>query len=313
MIRYVVRRLLLLIPILFAVAFLIFSIMELSPGDPATKILGIEAPPEAKEQLREQLGLNDPFIVRFFNYAYNIAFHFDFGISWRTKNPVFQDILPRIPVSLTLASFGIIFATLFGIPLGVISAVKQNSLGDNILRVIATILVAVPTFLLAMLLILGFASGLGWLPASGAASLASYILPVITCGGPYGCAILRITRSTMLEEIRQDYVRTAKAKGVPVNVVTYKHALKNALLPVVTTIGQNFGAILGGSVVAETVFSLPGIGSLVILGIRSKDTPTVIASVLLISVFFAIVMLIVDLLYAFIDPRIKAKYSKGNA
>jgi len=312
MIRYVVRRLLLLIPILFGVAFLIFFIMELSPGDPATKILGIEAPPEAKEQLREQLGLNDPFFVRFFNYTYNIVGHFDFGISWRTKNPVFQDILPRIPISLTLASFGIIFATLFGIPLGVISAVKQNTIGDNVLRVVATILVAVPTFLLAMLLILGFASGLGWLPASGAASLASFILPVITCGGPYGCAILRITRSTMLEEIRQDYVRTAKAKGVPVNVVTYKHALKNALLPVVTTIGQNFGAILGGSVVAETVFSLPGIGSLVILGIRSKDTPTVIASVLLISVFFAIVMLVVDLLYAFIDPRIKAKYAKGN-
>ncbi len=311
MIRYVVRRLVLLIPILFAVAFLIFSIMELSPGDPATKILGIEAPPEAKEQLREQLGLNDPFFVRFFHYTYNIVFKFDFGISWRTKNPVFQDILPRIPISLTLASFGIIFATLFGIPLGVISAVKQNTIGDNALRVIATILVAVPTFLLAMLLILGFASGLGWLPASGAASLASYILPVITCGGPYGCAILRITRSTMLEEIRQDYVRTAKAKGVPVNVVTYKHALRNALLPVVTTVGQNFGAILGGSVVAETVFSLPGIGSLVILGIRSKDTPTVIASVLLISVFFALIMLVVDLLYAFIDPRIKAKYAKS--
>ena len=312
MIRYVVRRLLLLIPILFGVAFLIFFIMELSPGDPATKILGIEAPPEAKEQLREQLGLNDPFFVRFFNYTYDIVVHLDFGISWRTKNPVFQDILPRIPVSLTLASFGIIFATLFGIPLGVISAVKQNTLGDNTLRVVATILVAVPTFLLAMLLILGFSSGLGWLPASGASSLISYILPVITCGGPYGCAILRITRSTMLEEIRQDYVRTAKAKGVPVNVVTYKHALKNALLPVVTTIGQNFGAILGGSVVAESVFSLPGIGSLVILGIRSKDTPTVIASVLLISIFFAIIMLIVDLLYAFIDPRIKAKYAKGN-
>lgn len=312
MIRYVARRLLLLIPILFAVSFLVFSIMELSPGDPATKILGIEAPPEAKEQLREQLGLNDPFIVRFVKYATNIAFRFDFGISWRTKNPVFQDILPRIPISLTLASLGIIFATLFGIPLGVISAVKQNTIGDNVLRVIATILVAVPTFLLAMLLILGFSSGLGWFPASGAASLASYVLPVITCGGPYGCAILRITRSTMLEEIRQDYVRTAKAKGVPVNVVTYKHALRNALLPVVTTIGQNFGAILGGSVVAETVFSLPGIGSLVILGIRSKDTPTVIASVLLISFFFALIMLVVDLLYAFIDPRIRAKYAKES-
>jgi peptide/nickel transport system permease protein len=312
MIKYVLRRLVLLIPILFGVAFLIFSIMELTPGDPAIKILGIEAPPEAREQLRVQLGLNDPFVVRFFHYTRDIVTHLDFGMSWRTKNPVFQDILPRIPVSFTLALFGIIFATLFGVPLGVLSAVKQFSIGDSVLRVVSTILVAVPTFLLAMLLILGFASALGWLPASGAASWESYILPVITCGGPYGCAILRITRSTMLEEIRQDYVRTAKAKGVPANVVTYQHALKNALLPVVTTMGQNFGAILGGSVVAESVFSLPGIGSLVILGIRSKDTPTVIASVLLIAVFFAIIMLIVDVLYAFIDPRIKAKYANAN-
>ena len=312
MIKYGLRRLLLLIPILFGVAFLIFSIMELTPGDPATKILGIEAPPEAKEQLRIQLGLNDPFPVRFYHYIRDIVTRLDFGTSWRTKNPVFEDILPRIPVSLTLASLGIVFATLFGIPLGVLSAVKQYSIGDNVLRVVSTILVAVPTFLLAMLLILFFASKLGWLPASGAANLKSYILPVITCGGPYGCAILRMTRSTMLEEIRQDYVRTARAKGVPENVVTYKHALKNALLPVVTTIGQNFGAILGGSVVAESVFSLPGIGSLVILGIRSKDTPTVIASVLLIAVFFAVIMLVVDILYAFIDPRIKAKYAMTN-
>jgi peptide/nickel transport system permease protein len=312
MIRYVAKRLILLIPILIGVAFIIFTIMELTPGDPATRILGIDAPPEALAQMRAQLGLNEPFFFRFFEYLKNIALHLDFGMSWRTKNPVFEDILPRIPISLTLATLGIAFATLFGIPLGVLSAVKQYSVSDNILRVVSTILVAVPTFWLAMLLILFFASKLGWLPAGGAATLSSYILPVITCGGPYGCAILRMTRSTMLEEIRQDYVRTAKAKGVPDNIVTYKHALKNALLPVITTIGQNFGAILGGSVVAESVFSLPGIGSLVILGIKSKDTPTVIASVLLIAFFFAIIMLLVDLMYAFIDPRIKAKYAQTH-
>jgi peptide/nickel transport system permease protein len=311
MIRYIIKRLLLLFPILLGVALIIFLIMELTPGDPAIKILGIEATPEALEQLRAQLGLNDPLPVRFFDYIFNIVTQLDFGTSWRTKNPVFDDILPRIPISATLAFLGIVFATLFGIPLGVLSAVKQYSVSDNILRVTSTILVAVPTFFLAMLLILGFSSYLGWLPSGGVESMKSYILPVITCGGPYGCAILRMTRSTMLEEIRQDYVRTAKAKGVPNNIITYKHALKNALLPVVTTIGQNFGAILGGSVVAESVFSLPGIGSLIILGIKSKDTPTVIASVLLIAFFFAIIMLVVDLLYAFIDPRIKAKYSKA--
>lgn len=310
MIRYVAKRLLLLIPILIGVAFLIFIIMEFTPGDPAIRILGIEAPKEALEQLREQLGLNKPFYERFFNYIFNILTRLDFGMSWRTKNNVFVDILPRIPVSATLAFLGIAFATLFGVPLGVLSAVKQYSKSDDILRGVSTILVAVPTFWLAMLLILLFSSRLGWFPSGGATSWKSYVLPVITCGGPYGCAILRMTRSTMLEEIRQDYVRTARAKGVPDSIITYKHALKNALLPVVTTIGQNFGAILGGSVVAESVFSLPGIGSLVILGIKSKDTPTVIASVLLIAFFFAIIMLCVDLLYAFIDPRIKAKYSK---
>jgi peptide/nickel transport system permease protein len=312
MTRYILKRLLLLVPILIGVAMIIFLIMEFTPGDPAMRILGIEAPPEALEQLRVQLGLNKPFLERFFEYIYHIITQLDFGMSWRTKNPVFVDILPRIPVSMTLAFVGIVFASLFGIPLGVLSAVKQYSPSDNVLRVASTILVAVPTFWLAMLLILGFSSYLGWLPSGGAASWKSYILPVITCGGPYGCAILRMTRSTMLEEIRQDYVRTAKAKGVPVNIITYRHALKNALLPVVTTVGQNFGAILGGSVVAESVFSLPGVGSLVILGIKSKDTPTVIASVLLIAFFFAIIMLVVDLLYAFIDPRIKAKYIKAS-
>jgi peptide/nickel transport system permease protein len=312
MTRYILKRLLLLVPILIGVAMIIFLIMEFTPGDPAMRILGIEAPPEALEQLRVQLGLNKPFLERFFEYIYHIITQLDFGMSWRTKNPVFVDILPRIPVSMTLAFVGIVFASLFGIPLGVLSAVKQYSPSDNVLRVASTILVAVPTFWLAMLLILGFSSYLGWLPSGGAASWKSYILPIITCGGPYGCAILRMTRSTMLEEIRQDYVRTAKAKGVPVNIITYRHALKNALLPVVTTVGQNFGAILGGSVVAESVFSLPGVGSLVILGIKSKDTPTVIASVLLIAFFFAIIMLVVDLLYAFIDPRIKAKYIKAS-
>ncbi len=311
MVRYITNRLLLLVPILLGVTLLIFLIMEFTPGDPAIKILGIEASPEALAQLRVQLGLNNPLPVRFFDYIYNIVTQLDFGMSWRTKNPVFEDILPRIPVSATLAFLGIVFATLFGIPLGILSAVKQYSASDNILRVVSTILVAVPTFFLAMLLILGFSSYLGWLPSGGIQSMASYILPVITCGGPYGCAILRMTRSTMLEEIRQDYVRTARAKGVPNNIITYKHALKNALLPVVTTIGQNFGAILGGSVVAESVFSLPGIGALIILSIKSKDTPTVIASVLVIAFFFAIIMLIVDLLYAFIDPRIKEKYSKA--
>lgn len=285
MIKYIGKRFLVMIPILIGVIIIIFTIMELTPGDPAIRILGIEASQEALAKVRIEFGLDQPFIKRLIDYIVNIFTKFDFGLSWRTKNPVFNDIAPRIMVSVRLAIFSILLAVIIGIPGGVMSAVKQNSISDNILRVTSTVLVAVPTFWLAMLLILAFALYIPILPAGGVASWKSYILPVITCGGPYGSSILRMTRSTMLEEIRQDYVRTAYAKGVPQMVVTYKHALQNALLPVITTIGQCFGFILGGSVIAETVFSLPGLGSLVVLSIKTKDIPTVIACVVLIAFF----------------------------
>ena len=310
MTKYVAKRLLLLIPILIGVAFIIFTIMNLTPGDPAVRILGPDSTLEARQQLRDQLGLNLPFWQRFFDYIAKIFTQLDFGNSYRTGKPVFDEIFNRLPVSIKVAFLGMILATVMGLPLGVYSAVKQYSPADGFLRVASTILVAMPTFWLAMLLILIFALYLGWLPSGGVATWQSYILPTITVGVPYGSKILRMTRSTMLEEIRQDYVRTARSKGVPDKVVTYKHALKNALLPVITTIGSSFGAILGGSVIAESVFNLPGLGSLIVLSIKAKDTPSVLASVLLLVFFFAIIMLIVDLVYAFIDPRIKAKYQK---
>ena len=311
MTKYTVKRLLLMIPILLGVIFIISFIMEFTPGDPAIRILGPESSVEAREQLREELGLNDPFVTRFIDYIKDIIFGLDFGNSYRTGNPVFQDVMGRFPVSLKVAFLGMLLATLMGLPLGVFSAVKQYSKSDSFLRVASTILVAMPTFWLAMLLILIFSLYLGWLPSGGVtAGWVSYILPTITVGVPYGSKILRMTRSTMLEEIRQDYVRTARAKGIPEKNVIYQHALKNALLPVITTIGSSFGAILGGSVIAESVFNLPGLGTLIVLSIEAKDTPCVLASVLLLAFFFAIIMLLVDLFYAFIDPRIKAKYSK---
>ena len=311
MAKYTIKRLLILIPILFGVAFIIFTIMDFTPGYPAIRILGPESSIEAREQLREELGLNEPFWTRFFEYIRGIVFDLDFGTSYRTNNPVFSDIFSRMPVSLTVAFLGMILATVMGLPLGVYSAVKQYSKSDGFLRVASTVLVAMPTFWLAMLLILIFSLYLGWLPSGGITyGWTSYILPTITVGVPYGSKILRMTRSTMLEEIRQDYVRTARSKGLPENKIIYKHALKNALLPVITTIGSSFGAILGGSVIAESVFNLPGLGTLIVLSIKAKDTPCVLASVLLLAFFFAIIMLIVDLIYAFIDPRIKAKYAK---
>ena len=310
MIKYIVKRLLVLIPILLGVTLIIFTIMDFTPGDPAVRILGPESSIEAREQLREELGLNQPFWVRFFDYVKNAFLKQDFGNSYRTGKPVFDDIFKRLPVSIKVAFLGMLLATVMGLPLGVLSAVKQYSPADSFLRVASTVLVAMPTFWLAMLLILVFALYLGWLPAGGVLTWQSYILPTITVGVPYGSKVLRMTRSTMLEEIRHDYVRTARSKGVPEKKVIYGHALKNALLPVITTIGSAFGAILGGSVIAESVFNLPGLGSLIVLSIKAKDTPSVLASVLLLAVFFALIMLIVDLVYAFVDPRIKAKYAK---
>ena len=241
MVKYTVKRLLILIPILIGVAFIIFTIMDFTPGDPAIRILGPESSVEAREQLRVELGLDQPFWIRFFEYVKDVVTDLDFGESYRTGNPVFEDIFDRVPVSLALAFSGMILATVMGLPLGVYSAVKQYSKSDSFLRVASTVLVAMPTFWLAMILILIFSLYLGWLPSGGITyGWTSYILPTITVGVPYGSKILRMTRSTMLEEIRQDYVRTARSKGIPENTIIYKHALKNALLPVITTIGSSF-------------------------------------------------------------------------
>lgn len=226
MTKYIVKRLLVLIPILLGVTLIIFTIMDFTPGDPAVRILGPESSIEAREQLREELGLNQPFWVRFFDYVKDAFLKLDFGNSYRTGKPVFDDIFMRLPVSIKVAFLGMLLATVMGLPLGVLSAVKQYSPADSFLRVASTVLVAMPTFWLAMLLILVFALYLGWLPAGGALTWQSYILPTITVGVPYGSKVLRMTRSTMLEEIRQDYVRTARSKGVPEKKVIYGHALK---------------------------------------------------------------------------------------
>lgn len=311
MAKYVVKRLLLLLPIVLGITFIIFTIMDLTPGDPARLILGPDATAEAVEQLTEEMGLNRPFFTRFFDYIVKAVTQLDFGNSYRTKKPVFDEVLSRFPVSLKLAGVSVLFAVLAGVPLGVFSATHQYSIPDQLLRVGSMFFVAVPPFWFAMMLILVFSLSLGWLPTSGNSTWQCYILPMITLGMPYGGKFLRITRSTMLEVIRMDYVTTAKAKGVPHRVIIYRHALKNALLPVITTIATSFGSLLGGAIITESVFNMNGLGSLVVLCIKMKDAPTVMAAIILLAVMFTIIMLAVDLIYAFIDPRIKAKYAKG--
>lgn len=305
--KYILKRLAMMIPIILGITFIIFSIMNMIPGDTATLILGDNAPQEAREQLEEELGLNQPFLLRYVNYVVD-AVQGDFGDSYRTRTPVFEEIFQRFPTTLKLAAGAMLLAVLIGIPLGIISAVKQYSFLDALSSVSAMFLSSIPAFWLGLLSILLFSLKLGLLPSNGADTAASFVLPVVTLSLPGAAEILRLTRSTMLEVIRQDYIRTARAKGATERTIIWRHALKNALLPIITVAGMHFGALLGGSMITESVFAMPGVGTLAIEAIRSKDTPQVMASVLLMAVVFCFIMLLVDLLYAFIDPRIRARY-----
>lgn len=299
-----------IIPILLGVALVIFFILQLTPGDPGTMILGAGGDQTAIDRLNEELGYNRPVLERFFSYLYNVVFKLDFGSSYRTRLPVIDNIRGRIPVSITLAFSTILFASVIGIPIGVLSAVKQYSLLDTVPTVISLFMAALPGFWLGMMMMYFFSLKLGWLPSNGVGSWQHFILPVVSLGLPYAAQELRFTRSSMLETIRQDYVRTARAKGANERLVIWKHALKNALLPVITVTGGNFGVLLGGAVVTESLFNIPGLGSLIITSIKIKDVPTVMGATLILAFIFSLILLGVDLLYAAVDPRIKTKYSK---
>lgn len=309
MVKYTLKRLLAIVPVALGIAFIIFAILNFTPGNPAKLILGVDASAEAVAQLEEEMGLNDPFFVRFFNYVWGIVSRFDFGNSYKSGQPVMKEIMKRFPVSLKLALCGMVGSCIFGIPLGILSAVKQNTKIDNIISVIAMAVVAMPSFWVAMVLMLVFCLGLRVLPPAGATSFKHYILPTITIALANGCSVLRITRSSMLDVIRMDYLKTAKAKGVPKGVITWKHAFGNALLPVITTVGGIFGSLLGGAIICETVFTMPGLGSLIVSSVKCKDVPIVMGALIFLAVCYSLVMLLIDLLYAFVDPRVKAKYS----
>lgn len=307
MLRYIAKRLLMIIPVILGVSFLIFLIMNLTPGDPAIMILGEGAKPEQYAALREEMGLNDPFFLRYFRYVAD-AVQGDFGRSYRTNIPVFQEIATRLPYTLNLAVMSTLIAIALGIPIGVLSAVKQYTIIDNVALGISLLLTSMPAFWFALMLILLFSLQLRILPSLGIDTWRHFILPAIAISSSTMASLLRMTRSTMLEVIRQDYIRTARAKGAKESRVIFGHALRNALLPVVTIIGVNFGFALGGAIVVEQVFAIPGLGQLMINAIRAKDTPMVIAAVLFAAIIVSIINLIVDIVYAYIDPRLKSKY-----
>ena len=312
MLRYIWRRLLLMVPVILGLSFILFSIMELTPGDPARAMLGEYAPQEEVEQLREQMGLNDPFFVRYWRYVWN-ALHGDFGVSYRTNIPTVTEIKNRFPATLKIAFFAVLIAVILGIPVGIISAVKQYSAIDISSMVSALLFTSIPPFWLGLLMILLFSVKLHSLPAVGSETWKHFIMPAIAMAAAQMATLVRMTRSTMLEVIRQDYIRTAKAKGAAPARVIFIHSLQNALLPVVTAVGISFSNLLGGALIIENVFGISGLGTLMVESVTGKDSPMLISSVLFAALVGGFVNLGVDLLYTFIDPRVKSQYLKRGA
>lgn len=314
--KYIVKRLLLMIPILLGVTFIVFFIMNLTPGDPAAIILGDQATKEALEAKRLELGLDKPLLVRYFTYIWDML-HGDLGQSYKNQLSVWAQVIDKFPNTAILAVAGIIVALIIGIPVGIISAKKQYTAIDNTSMVLSLIGVSMPNFWLGLLLSLFFALKLGWLPSQGMGTgfiglMRSIILPALTLGTGSAATVVRMTRSSMLEVIRQDYISTARAKGISEKQVTKKHMLKNAMIPIVTAVGLQFGQLLGGAMLTETVFSWPGLGRLMVESINSKDIPMVMGATIFLAIMFSVVNLLVDLIYAFIDPRIRSQYQKAG-
>lgn len=308
MLKYVIKRILYLIPVLIGVSFIVFTLLYFTPGDPAKNALGQNASKEAVEAKREEMGLNDPFFVQYGRFLKGLVLEFDMGDSYITQLSVSSEIMHRVGYTLKLAALSISFAVLLGIPLGILTAIKQYSIFDTVTMIFALIGISMPVFWLGLLLILLFSVKLGLLPSSGFNTFAQMILPAIALGSQSVSVITRMTRSSMLEVIKQDYIKTARAKGQKRQVVIWRHALGNALIPIVTTIGTQFGQLMGGAVMTEVIFSIPGIGRLMVDSIKMRDTPMVLGCVLFVAISFALVNLAVDLLYTFIDPRIKSQY-----
>lgn len=307
--KYIVRRLILTIPVLLGVVTIIYAIIALTPGDPARMILGIQATQEKVDALNQELGTDQPFAVRYINYMKGLL-RLDFGLSYRTRKPVADEIFDRFPSTFRMAALSMVLSGTIGISLGVLSAIRQYTFLDTFTTVSALALSAIPGFWLGMMLMLVFSIRMGWLPTSGISSWKSFILPIVTLAAGGSAELLRLTRSTMLETVRQDYIRTARAKGASERVVVWNHAFRNALLPVITAMGTSFGTLLGGTVIVEVLFGIPGLGNYMVSAITQKDAPAVLASALLLASLFCLIVLAVDLLYACIDPRVKAKYLK---
>ncbi len=307
MFKFILKRLLLMIPVIIGISFVIFAIVSLTPGDPAQLILGADADPVLLQAKREEFGLNDNFFMRYIKYITGV-FRGDFGKSYRTGLPVLGELLLRLPHTTIIALGGIGLSVVVGVPLGMISAIKQYSFIDYFARTLALLLTAIPVFWLGLLMLLFFVLKLRWFPATGTGSWRNYVLPVVALAASATATQTRTTRSAMLEAIRQDYVRTARAKGISEPKIMFKHVLKNSILPVITIAGMNVGVQMGGTVVIENVFNIPGMGNMLINSVRVKDIPMIVSTIIMVAFFIGVMNLIVDIIYTFVDPRLKTQY-----
>lgn len=306
--KYILKRILILIPTLIGVSLIVFSLLYLSPGDAALAKAGANAPEEVIESVREDMGLNDPFVVQYGRFLKGFFTKFDLGNSYITNASVSKTIMSVLPNTLKLTFFSLLIAIIFGISFGVIAAIKKNTIIDSITMLIGLIGLAMPIFWTGILLILLFAVKFKILPSSGFSSFKHMILPAIALGFQSSAVIMRMTRSSMIDVLDSDYIRTARAKGLKENKVIIIHTLKNAMIPIITVIGLQMGSLLAGSVLTETIFSIPGVGRLIVDSIKTRDYPMVLGSVMFIAAAYSIISIIVDIIYGFIDPKVKTQY-----
>ncbi len=309
--NYILRRMLMLIPVLIGISIAIFLIMQLIPGDFVSGILGIEETPELREMWERKLGLDKPLPVQYFSWISGVV-RGDFGVSFRTGLPIFPEIIRRFTVSAELAILACIVSWLIAFPLGIISALKRNSIIDRIVRVAALLGVSMPSFATATLLILFFALAFGYYSPikyvtfmqNPLKNLEILIFPAFVMGGSMAGSVMRMTRSSVLEVMRQDFIKAVRAKGAPERVTIARHAFRNASIPIVTLVGMQIGILMGGTVVIEQIFSIPGLGQYLLTGIFQRDFPVVEGTVLFMSLVYVVINLLVDILYTYIDPRI---------
>jgi peptide/nickel transport system permease protein len=309
MLKYTIKRLVMLIPVLLGVLIIVFTLNFIMPGDPVANQLPVGYTQEDYDLQQQKMGLDRPYIVQLGSYVWGVATRMDLGTSYYSNRPVKDEVSDRVWITLKIGILSCLFTVIVSIPLGILSAVKQYSALDYTVTTLTILLTSIPGFVLALGGILLFSLKLKWLPASGLSTWKHYILPVACNGLMPVAAVTRMTRSSMLEVIRQDYIRTARSKGLTEKVVILKHALKNALIPVITVIGQQFSMIIGGSIIIESIFSIPGMGMLMVNAINTRDYPEVMGITFVISAFMCVLMLIVDLVYAAADPRIKAQFA----